>query len=103
MIYIIASKVVNMFAELPDTSLEVVPPVSADDVQGGVSQKELMRLEEAIPDTDVFYISRINTEISSEVDIDPRQAENGMYVRMALLAMVLGKCSSFFFPELFRQ
>ena len=61
-----------------------------------------MRLEEAIPDTDVFYISRINTEVSSEVDTDPRQAENGIYVRMALLAMVLGKCSSFF-PELFRQ
>ena len=55
-----------------------------------------MRLEEAIPDTDVFYISRINTEVSSEVDTDPRQAENGIYVRMALLAMVLGKCSSFF-------
>ena len=38
-----------------------------------------------------------NKEISSEVDSDPRaayfrQAENGMYVRMALLAMVLGKC-----------
>ena len=55
-----------------------------------------MRLEEAIPDTDVFYISRINTEISSEVETDPRQAENGIYVRMALLAMVLDKCSSFF-------
>jgi len=38
-----------------------------------------------------------NAEISPEVDSDPRaayfrQAENGMYVRMALLAMVLGKC-----------
>ena len=38
-----------------------------------------------------------NKEISTEVDSDPRaayfrQAENGMYVRMALLAMVLGKC-----------
>jgi len=38
-----------------------------------------------------------NFEISVEVDSDPRaayfrQAENGMYVRMALLAMVLGKC-----------
>ena len=35
-------------------------------------------------------------EISKEFDNDPRaayfrQAENGMYVRMALLAMVLGK------------
>jgi len=36
-------------------------------------------------------------EISPEFDADPRaayfrQAENGLYVRMALLAMVLGKC-----------
>lgn len=36
-------------------------------------------------------------EISKEFDTDPRaayfrQAENGMYVRMALLAMVLRKC-----------
>lgn len=35
-------------------------------------------------------------EISKEFDSDPRaayfrQAENGMYIRMALLAMVLGK------------
>lgn len=37
------------------------------------------------------------SEISPELDSDPRaayfrQAECGMYVRMALLAMVLGKC-----------
>lgn len=36
-------------------------------------------------------------EISPEFDNDPRaayfrQAENGVYVRMALLAMVLGRC-----------
>ena len=36
-------------------------------------------------------------EISPDFDSDPRaayfrQAENGVYVRMALLAMVLGKC-----------
>ena len=36
-------------------------------------------------------------EISADFDSDPRaayfrQAENGVYVRMALLAMVLGKC-----------
>ena len=36
-------------------------------------------------------------EISEDFDSDPRaayfrQAENGIYVRMALLAMVLGKC-----------
>ncbi len=41
-------------------------------------------------------LPRIN-EISSDVDCDPRaayfrQAECGMYVRMALLATVLGKC-----------
>ena len=35
-------------------------------------------------------------EISTDVDADPRaayfrQMENGMYVRMALLALVLGK------------
>lgn len=35
-------------------------------------------------------------EISTEFDMDPRaayfrQAENGVYVRMALLAMVLGR------------
>jgi len=40
-------------------------------------------------------LPRVN-EISVEVDSDPRaayfrQMENGMYVRMALLAMVLGK------------
>ena len=34
---------------------------------------------------------------SVEIDADPRaayfrQAENGVYVRMALLAMLLGKC-----------
>ena len=36
-------------------------------------------------------------ELSADFDSDPRaayfrQAENGVYVRMALLAMVLGKC-----------
>lgn len=40
-------------------------------------------------------LPRVN-EISTELDQDERaayfrQAENGMYVRMALLAMVLGK------------
>jgi len=35
--------------------------------------------------------------ISPEIDTDPRaayfrQAENGMYVRMSLLSLVLGKC-----------
>ena len=36
-------------------------------------------------------------EIATEVDVDPRaayfrQAENGLYVRMALLTMVMGRC-----------
>lgn len=40
-------------------------------------------------------LPRVN-EISTEFDTDPRaayfrQAENGVYVRMALLAMVLGR------------
>jgi len=103
----------------------------------GVQQEEFVTLEEALPETDVLYMTRIqkerfsnmdtydgvmgqfvltphmmtkakrrmcvlhplprNQEISVGVDSDPRaayfrQAENGMYVRMALLAMVLGKC-----------
>lgn len=93
-------------------------------------------LAEALPETDVLYMTRIQKErfeseeeynrvrkhcvvtpqlmtlakrrmivmhplprvdeISKEFDNDPRaayfrQAENGMYIRMALLAMVLGK------------
>lgn len=93
-------------------------------------------LAEALPETDVLYMTRIQKErfeskeeyervrghfivtpqlmtlakrrmivmhplprvdeISKEFDTDPRaayfrQAENGMYIRMALLAMVLGK------------
>ena len=36
-----------------------------------------MRLEEAIPDTDVFYISRINTEVSSEVTPTPGRQRTG--------------------------
>ena len=37
------------------------------------------------------------SHFSVEIDADPRaayfrQAENGVYVRMALLAMLLGKC-----------
>ena len=42
-------------------------------------------------------LPRVN-EISTEVDADPRaayfrQMENGMFVRMALLALILGKSS----------
>ncbi|KAM8953468.1 multifunctional protein CAD isoform 1-T1 [Pelodytes ibericus] len=102
----------------------------------GIKQEEFDSIEEALPDTDVLYMTRIQkerfqskeeyencfgqfiltphimtrakkkmvvmhpmprvNEISLEVDTDPRaayfrQAENGMYVRMALLATVLGK------------
>ncbi|PNF18284.1 hypothetical protein B7P43_G16319 [Cryptotermes secundus] len=103
----------------------------------GISQEKFDSLEEALPETDVLYMTRIQrerfssqeeyesvcglfvmtpqlmtwakrrmvvmhplprvSEISPELDSDPRaayfrQAECGMYVRMALLAMVLGKC-----------
>ncbi|XP_018117662.1 CAD protein isoform X2 [Xenopus laevis] len=102
----------------------------------GIKQEEFESIEEALPDTDVLYMTRIQkerfnssdeynacfgqfiltphimtrakkrmvvmhpmprvNEISFEVDSDPRaayfrQAENGMYIRMALLATVLGK------------
>lgn len=102
----------------------------------GIKQEEFESIEEALPDTDVLYMTRIQkerfsseeeykacfgqfiltphimtvakkkmvvmhplprvNEISPEVDSDPRaayfrQAENGMYIRMALLATVLGR------------
>uniref|UniRef100_A0A8C4Q8V3 Carbamoyl-phosphate synthetase 2, aspartate transcarbamylase, and dihydroorotase n=1 Tax=Eptatretus burgeri TaxID=7764 RepID=A0A8C4Q8V3_EPTBU len=102
----------------------------------GIHQEEFNSIEEALPDTDVLYVTRIQKErflkeqdykkcfgqfvltphimtrakekmvvmhplprlieISAEVDSDPRaayfrQAENGMFVRMAVLAAVLGK------------
>ncbi|XP_071499632.1 multifunctional protein CAD-like [Diadema antillarum] len=102
----------------------------------GIPQEEFSSLEEALPDTDVLYMTRVQrerfnseeeyekcnnrmvltphimtkakekmvvlhplprvNEISPAVDSDPRaayfrQAECGMYVRMALLAMVLGR------------
>lgn len=50
----------------------------------------------APPDLTVMHpLPRVN-EISMTVDSDPRaayfrQMENGMYVRMALLALILGK------------
>lgn len=101
----------------------------------GVAVRELQRLEDAIPDTDVLYMTRIqgerfsdpeefsrvkdsycvtpelltrakrgmrvmhplprNTEISPACDTDPRaayfrQMENGMFMRMALLAALFG-------------
>lgn len=103
----------------------------------GIPQSTMSSLEEALPDSDVVYMTRIQRErfaseeeynkacgvlvmtpqlmtqakrkmvvlhplprvfeISPELDSDPRaayfrQAEGGVYVRMALLAMVIGKC-----------
>ncbi|XP_055370971.1 CAD protein [Condylostylus longicornis] len=105
----------------------------------GISQKTFKTIEEALPTTDVLYITRIQKErfsseeeyqkvcghfivtpklmahahrrtivmhplprvfeISAEFDSDPRaayfrQAEYGMYIRMAILAMTLGRDSS---------
>jgi aspartate carbamoyltransferase len=102
----------------------------------GVSQSEYRTLEDALSESDVLYVTRVQKErfedldlyeqvksayvitpeilshakeqmivmhplprvgeISMEVDADPRaayfrQMEYGLYVRMALLAMVLGK------------
>jgi aspartate carbamoyltransferase catalytic subunit len=102
----------------------------------GIPQGEHSSLAEALPQSDVLYVTRVQkerfadqaeyesvkdafvittgalsqakermivmhplprvTEISMEVDADPRaayfrQMEYGLYVRMALLAMVLGK------------
>jgi aspartate carbamoyltransferase catalytic subunit len=53
-------------------------------------------MKKAPPDMVVMHpLPRVD-EISVEVDSDPRaayfrQMENGMYVRMALLALILGK------------
>ncbi|XP_064196290.1 CAD protein isoform X2 [Anguilla rostrata] len=114
-----------------------MPPEIIDFVASrGIKQEEFGSIEEALPDTDVLYMTRIQkerfaseeeynacfgqfiltphimtgakrkmvvmhplprvNEISAEVDTDPRaayfrQAENGMYIRMALLATVLGR------------
>lgn len=102
----------------------------------GINQRSFKTMEEALPKTDVLYMTRIQRErfssdedyqkacghfvvtpklmthahrrmivmhplprvfeISKEFDTDPRaayfrQAEYGMYIRMALLAMVLGR------------
>ncbi|XP_059141957.1 CAD protein-like isoform X2 [Physella acuta] len=116
--------------EMPKDILELV-------TKRGISQKFYTNLEEALPDTDVLYMTRIQQErfdsieaykeacnklvltpelmtlakkkmvvmhplprvfeISPSIDTDPRaayfrQAENGMYVRMALIALILGRC-----------
>lgn len=117
-------------------SLRMPPDVWAFVASRGTKQEEFESIEEALPDTDVLYMTRIQkerfgstqeyeacfgqfiltphimtrakkkmvvmhpmprvNEISVEVDSDPRaayfrQAENGMYIRMALLATVLGR------------
>ncbi|XP_024870191.1 CAD protein [Temnothorax curvispinosus] len=116
--------------------LEMPSHVSKYIAERGIQQEKFVTLEEALPDTDVLYMTRIQKErfatqeqydkmcglfivtpqlmsrakrkmavmhplprvfeISKEFDTDPRaayfrQAENGVYVRMALLAMVLGR------------
>uniref|UniRef100_A0A286XC64 Multifunctional protein CAD n=1 Tax=Cavia porcellus TaxID=10141 RepID=A0A286XC64_CAVPO len=115
-------------------SLRMPPNVWNYVASRGIKQEEFESIEEALPDTDVLYMTRIQkerfgsaqeyescfgqfiltphimtrakekmvvmhpmprvNEISVEVDSDPRaayfrQAENGMYIRMALLATVL--------------
>ncbi|XP_011866080.1 PREDICTED: CAD protein [Vollenhovia emeryi] len=116
--------------------LEMPSHVTNYVAERGIPQERFETLEEALPDTDVLYMTRIQSErfateeqyhkmcglfvvtpqlmsrakrkmavmhplprvfeISKEFDTDPRaayfrQAENGVYVRMALLAMVLGR------------
>ncbi|XP_055005333.1 CAD protein-like [Boleophthalmus pectinirostris] len=118
-------------------NLHMPPEICSYVASKGIKQEEFESLEEALPDTDVLYMTRIQkerfsseeeyrasfgqyiltphimtgaknkmvvmhplprvNEISAEVDSDPRraayfrQAENGMYIRMALLATVLGR------------
>jgi aspartate carbamoyltransferase len=116
--------------------LRMPPKLIAELDALGVEQKEYDNLEDALPETDVLYVTRIQkerfenladyesvagayvvdpnmmkiakdrmivmhplprvTEISMDFDDDPRaayfrQMEYGLYIRMALLAMVLGK------------
>lgn len=117
-------------------NLHMPPEICSYVASKGIKQEEFESIEEALPDTDVLYMTRIQkerfssedeyracfgqfiltphimtgakkkmvvmhplprvNEISAEVDSDPRaayfrQAENGMYIRMALLATVLGR------------
>jgi aspartate carbamoyltransferase len=113
-----------------------MPAEIIEELPRTMTQKEYSNLEEALPETDVLYVTRVQKErfaseeeyesvrgsyvispemmkiakqnmivmhplprvgeISMEFDSDPRaayfrQMEYGLYVRMALLAMVLGK------------
>lgn len=118
-------------------SLKMPENVKAYVERRGIPQKEYPTIEDALPSTDVLYMTRIQrerfpteaeyeevhgcyivtpklltkakekmvvmhplprvNEISIEVDSDPRaayfrQMECGMYVRMALLALLTGRC-----------
>jgi aspartate carbamoyltransferase len=116
--------------------LRMPPEIISELEAKGMSQTEHRTLDQALPDADVLYVTRVQkerfeseevyesvksayvldkkvmtgaksrmivmhplprvTEISTDFDDDPRaayfrQMEYGLYVRMALLAMVLGK------------
>jgi aspartate carbamoyltransferase catalytic subunit len=116
--------------------LRMPPEIIAELEAKGIRQTEHRTLEQALPEADVLYVTRVQrerfesedvynsvkgayvldksvmagaknkmivmhplprvTEISTDFDTDPRaayfrQMEYGLYVRMALLAMVLGK------------
>jgi aspartate carbamoyltransferase len=116
--------------------LRMPPEIIKELEEKGLPQTEYGRLEEALPESDVLYVTRVQkerfsdpaayesvrdafvieadtlrlakermivmhplprvNEISMDVDADSRaayfrQMEYGLYVRMALLAMVLGK------------
>ncbi len=116
--------------------LAMPPEIIAEIAEKGIPQTEHTSLEEALPESDVLYVTRVQKErfenpadydsvkgayvitpeimtaakermvvmhplprvgeISVDFDDDPRaayfrQMEYGLYVRMALLAMVLGK------------
>ncbi|KAL3861535.1 hypothetical protein ACJMK2_007564, partial [Sinanodonta woodiana] len=96
------------FKYVSPPSLSMPEDVKSYVANRGIRQEEYTNLEEAISDTDVLYMTRIQKERFTSMDeynkvccpvfdTDPRaayfrQAENGMYVRMALLSLVLGKC-----------
>ena len=64
----------------------------------GIDYQEVIRLEDCIGSLDLLYMTRVLprvNEISVEVDDDPRavyfrQAQYGVYVRMALICTLLG-------------
>lgn len=125
---------VNLIRYVSPPSLRMPRKIVEALNMAGIAQEEMTSLEEALPDTDVLYMTRIQqerfkteeeykevsnlytitpklmtsakkkmivmhplprvNEISTMFDTDPRaayfrQAEYGMYVRMALLLMIL--------------